>query len=74
MTASVSVSSPNLSSSAIGGGDELADLVVGEDDVAGFLRIRQSGESDFPGFAVLNAFVMLRCLFQCGAQAARRAD
>jgi len=59
---------PELVIGTIGGGDELADLGVGKDDVAGFLRIRQSRESNFPGVAVLNPFVMLRCLFKCSAQ------
>ena len=58
----------------IGGGDELADLGVGKDDVAGFLRIRQTGESDFPRVPVLNPFVMLRCLFQVQHTDKRRAD
>ena len=57
----------------VGGGDELAHLVVGEDDVARFLRIRQTGKSDFPRLPVLNALVVLRCLLQRGAQATARA-
>ena len=60
---------PELVIGTIGGGDELAHLVVGKDDVAGLLRIRQSGESDFPRAAILDALVVLRGLFQCGAQA-----
>ena len=58
---------PQLVIGTIGGGNELADLGVGKDDVAGFLRIRQGGESDFPGVAVLNPFVMLRCLLKCSS-------
>ena len=64
---------PELMIEVVGGGDELAHLVVGENDVAGCLRIRQSGQSDFPGVAVLNPFVVLRRLLQCGAQASDRA-
>ena len=60
---------PELVIEPVGGGDEFAHLVVGEDDVARFLRIRQTGKSDFPSIPVLNALVVLRRLFQCGAQA-----
>ena len=59
---------------AIGGGDKFPHLVVGKDDVARFLRIRQTGKSDFPSIPVLNALVVLRRLLQCGAQATDRAD
>ena len=64
---------PELMIEVIGGGDEFAHLVVGENDVARGLRIRQSGKSDFPGVPVLNAFVMLCRLLQRGAQASDRA-
>ena len=65
---------PELMIERVGAGDEFAHLVVGQNDVARFLRIRQIGKSDFPGFAVLNALVVLRRLLQRGAQATRRAD
>ena len=61
---------PELMIEAIGGGDEFAHLVVRDDDVARFLRVRQTGKSDFPCVPVLNALVVLRRLLQCGAQAA----
>ena len=56
---------------AVGGGDELADLVVGYDDVARVLRIRQTGKSDIPCVAILDALVMLRGQLQRGTQAAK---
>ena len=65
---------PELVIDAVGGGDELAHRVVGQDDVACFLRIRQTGQSDFPRLPVLNALVMLRGLLQRGTQASDRAD
>ena len=43
----------------IGGRDELAHIVVGEDDVARLLRIRQTGKPNFPRLSVLNALVVL---------------
>ena len=64
---------PELVIGAIGGGDELADLGVGEDDVAHLLRIRQTGEPDFPLAAILDASVVLRGLLQRGAQAGTKA-
>ena len=60
---------PELMIEPVGGGDEFAHLVVGEDDVARFLRIRQTGQSDFPRVPVLNALVVLRRQLQRGAQA-----
>ena len=65
---------PELMIEAVGGGDELAHLVVGDNDIARFLRIRQTGESDLPSIPVLNALVVLSCLLQRGAQASDRAD
>ena len=60
---------PELVIKPVGAGDKFPNLVVGEDDVPRFLRIRQTGQSDFPGFPVLNALVMLCGLLQRGAQA-----
>ena len=65
---------PELVIERVGGGDEFAHLVVGEDDVARFLRVRQTGKADFPSVPVLNALVMLRRLLQRGAQASGKAD
>ena len=65
---------PELVIEHVGGGDEFAHLVVGENHVARFLSVRQTGKADFPSMPVLNALVVLRCLFQRGAQAAARAD
>ncbi len=65
---------PELMIEPVGGGDEFAHLVVRENDVARFLRIRQTGKPDFPSVPVLNALVVLRRLLQCGAQASDRAD
>ena len=53
---------------------QFAHLVVGDDDVAGFLGIRQIGQSGFPSVPVLNALVVLRGLLQCGAHASDRVD
>ena len=44
----------------IGGGDEFANLVVGDHDVARLLRIRQTGKADFPCLSVLDALIVLR--------------
>ena len=69
MIASVSVEQAKLVIEPVGGGDEFAHLVIGEDDVARLLRIRQTGKSDFPSIPVLYALVVLRRQFQRGAQA-----
>ena len=53
----------------IGADDEFVDLVVREDHVARFLRVRQIGKPVLPSFPVLNPLVVLRRLLQCGAQA-----
>ncbi|WP_247337116.1 hypothetical protein [Bradyrhizobium sp. 147] len=53
----------------VGRADEVTHLVVGENDVACFLRIRQADQPDFPRLPILNAFVVLPCLFQRCAQA-----
>ena len=60
---------PELIIDPVGGGDEFAHLVVGQDDVAGGLRIRQTGQSGFPSIPVLNALVVLCGLLQRGAHA-----
>ena len=44
---------PELVIEPVGGGDEFANLVVGEDDVARLLRVRQTGKPDFPCLPVL---------------------
>ena len=43
---------PELMIERVGGGDEFAHLVVRENNVARLLRIRQTGEPDFPGVPV----------------------
>ena len=60
---------PELVIDPVSGGDEFAHLVIGEDDVAGLLRIRQIGQPDFPSFPVLNTLVMLCGLLQRGTHA-----
>ena len=64
---------PEFVVGTIGGGDEFADLGVGKDYVAGFLRIRQGGEANPPRVPFLYPFVMLRRLFQRRAQAGAQA-
>ena len=61
---------PKLMIEPVGGGDKFAHLIVGDDDVAHLLRIRQTGKSDFPCLPVLDALVVLRRQFQGGAHAA----
>ena len=63
---------PELIIDPVGSSDELPHRVIGENDVAGLLRIRQTGQSDFPSVAVLNPFVMLRCLLQRGTHASNK--
>ena len=60
---------PELVIDAVGGGDEFAHRVVGQDDVAGGLRVRQIGQPDFPSVPVLNPLVVLCGLLQRGTHA-----
>ena len=53
----------------IGGADECSDFVVRENDIARFLRVRQSGEANFPRVAVSDAIIVLRGQRQGGAYA-----
>ena len=55
---------------SVGGADEFAHLVIGHDDIACLLRIRQTGKSDFPRLPVLNSFIVPSRQFQRGAQTA----
>ena len=58
---------PELMIEAVGGGDQFAYLVVGDDDIAHFLRVGQTGKSGLPSIPVLNAAVVLRRLLERGA-------
>ena len=62
---------PELIIETIGGGDEFADLVVRQDDVASFLRIGQGGQSGFPSIPVL---MRLSCCAACSSAALRQAQ
>ena len=61
---------PELIIDPVGSSDELPHRGVGENDVAGLLRIRQTGQSDFPGVAVL---IRLSCCAACSSAALTQA-
>src|SRR6516225_7027163 len=58
---------------SVGRCDEVSDLCVGDDDVARLLRIRQTGQPDFPSLPVLNPLVMMSRQLQGGEQASANA-
>jgi len=53
----------------VGSPDDAAHCGIVEDDVAGAVRVRQSGEANFPGPLVCDARVVRRREFQCRSQA-----
>ena len=63
---------PELMIQHISGGDKFVHLIVGKNNVARLLSIRQIGKADFPGVPVLDALIVQRGQGQRGAQTATK--